>query len=145
MNQIFIFLLIPISAAFSHLYISRYYNKNFLKYFTLAIFIFSTGKYHIRFNENKKFMELINVDFNLALDAKKIDKSLSGLKWITPAYKENPSKEIKCSFINKSQETNTINIYKCTDNRAIVDVVFVAKYRIISNYGRRQLLYEQFY
>ena len=112
MNQIFIFLLIPISAAFSHLYISRYYNKNFLIYFTLAIFIFSTGKYHIRFNENKKFMELINVDFNLALDAKKIDKSLSGLKWITPAYKENPSKEIKLLINTKNflQKNNTPKI-----------------------------------
>ena len=102
MNQIFIFLLIPISAAFSHLYVLKYYNKNFLIYFVLVIFIFSTVKYHIRFNQNKKFMELADVNLNLALDAGKIDESLSGLKWITPDYKENPSREIELLINSKN-------------------------------------------
>ena len=61
----------------------------------MSILIFSTIKYHLRFNENKKFMELSNVDLNLAIDASILDKSLKGLKWITPNYPNNPSKEIE--------------------------------------------------
>ena len=68
-NQVLIFFLIPISIAFSHSYVNKYFNKKYLIYFILVIFIFSTVKYHIRFNHNKKFMELANADFNLAVDA----------------------------------------------------------------------------
>tara|TARA_Y100000590_G_scaffold293875_1_gene331006 strand:+ start:5871 stop:7442 length:1572 start_codon:yes stop_codon:yes gene_type:complete len=93
-NQIFIFFLIPISAAYSHAYIIKYFNKKYLIYFILLIFIFSTTKYHVRFNHHKKFMELANVDFNLAENASKIDMKLRGLKWITPYYPEKPLYEI---------------------------------------------------
>ena len=93
-NQILIFFLIPISAAYSHAYTIKYFNKKYLIYFILVIFVFSTIKYHERFNQNKKFMELVNVDFNLAEDAAKLDKRLKGLKWITPNYHDKPLKEI---------------------------------------------------
>ena len=93
-NQVFIFFLIPIAAAYSQAYVVKYFNKKYLIYFILIIFIFSTTKYHIRFNHHKKFMELANVNFNLAEDASKLDKRLSGLKWITPHYPENPKYEI---------------------------------------------------
>ena len=94
MNQILIFFLIPISSSLSHAYSIKYFNKNYIIYLILVIFIFSTVKYHIRFNHNKKFMELVNVDFNLAVDAKKIDKRLAGLKWISPDYANEPLNEI---------------------------------------------------
>ena len=58
------------------------------------VFIFSTAKYHMRFNYNKKFMDLANVDFNLSVDASHLDARLSGLRWITPDYTDNPSDEI---------------------------------------------------
>lgn len=57
-------------------------------------------KYHDRFNEKRKFHTLEFIDLNLAIDASTIDKSLSGLKWITRGYKQNPSYEI--SEIKKS-------------------------------------------
>ena len=52
-------------------------------------------KYHLRFNENRKFNELENVDLKKALSADVIDESLRGLKWITKAYPDNPEKEIE--------------------------------------------------
>ena len=42
-NQILIFFIIPISAAYSHAYTLKYFNNKYLIYFILAIFIFSTG------------------------------------------------------------------------------------------------------
>ena len=68
-------------------------NKN-LTYFILAVFIFSTCKYHIRYNHNKKFIELSNVNFNLSENPIRLDRRLKGLKWITPHYPEHPSHEI---------------------------------------------------
>ena len=93
-NQIFIFFLIPIAAAYSHAYITKYFNNKYLIYFILLIFIFSTTKYHIRFNHHKKFMELAKADFNLAVDPVKLDVRLRGLKWITPYYLDKPLDEL---------------------------------------------------
>ena len=60
-------------------------------------------KYHLRFNENRKFHELVNVNFELSIDAQKIHRKLSRLNWITPEFKENPGEEI--NMINQISET----------------------------------------
>ena len=60
----------------------------------MIIFIYSTFKYHIRFNEDKKFMELNGVNINNFVDGSNLDKSFSGLKWITHLYPKNPEDEI---------------------------------------------------
>ena len=39
-------------------------------------------------------LELYNANFDLSIEAKKIDNKFSGLKWISPYYKNNPSEEI---------------------------------------------------
>ena len=62
-----------------------------------------TGKYHLRFNEHKKFHELANVNLDLSKEAYLIDKKLKGLKWITPYYKDNPEAEI--NFLKYTLET----------------------------------------
>jgi len=101
LNENFIFFLIPILTAFNHFYISKYFSKKIIiKYFLIAICVFSVLKYHERFNEKRKFHTLEFVDLDLAIDASTIDKSLSGLKWITRGYKKNPSFEL--SEIKKS-------------------------------------------
>ena len=46
-------------------------------------------------------MELETVDFNLAINAKKIDDKLSNLKWITPEYPESPLQEI--DYLNEAK------------------------------------------
>jgi len=95
-NQIFIFFLIPILFAFSDINFSIF-NKNKNKLISLiliSICLFATIKYHIRFNENRKFHELNDVNFKLFENAKKIDNKFFGLKWITPKYKNESSEEI---------------------------------------------------
>tara|TARA_B100000315_G_scaffold68152_1_gene62077 strand:+ start:382 stop:924 length:543 start_codon:yes stop_codon:yes gene_type:complete len=57
--------------------------------------IFVTVKYHYRFNENRKFHELTNVNLEKSEQARLIDKKLTGLKWITPQYPNEPRKEIE--------------------------------------------------
>ena len=64
-----------------------------------------TVKYHLRFNENRKFHELINVDLDLSKKAHLIDVKLKGLKWITPHHSDNPKSEI--DFLK-----NTLKILK---------------------------------
>lgn len=102
LNQVLIFFLIPILSAFSHAYVTKYFNKKYIIYFILLIFIFSTLKYHIRFNHNKKFMELANANFDLAIDAGQLDNRFKGLKWITPHYINKPSDEINLLIDTKN-------------------------------------------
>ena len=56
--------------------------------------VFSTFKYHLRINDERKFHELSNVNLELAISAKEIDKKLSGLNWISPQYHNDPKSEI---------------------------------------------------
>jgi len=93
-NQILIFFLIPMITAFSHIYCIKYLNSKYLIYILILLCLFSVTKYHFRFNEEKKFMELSKVNIELAEDAKQIDKIFSGLKWITTYYPKEPHKEI---------------------------------------------------
>ena len=69
------------------------YKKN-LSIILILFSIFITLKYHLRFNETRKFHELERVDLNNSIPASKIDKSLNGLRWINPLFKEGPSKEV---------------------------------------------------
>ena len=55
----------------------------------------ATLKYHLRFNEGRKFHELNYVDFKLSYKGREIDKKFNGLKWITPKYKNNVKEEIE--------------------------------------------------
>ena len=93
-NQILIYFLIPISAAYSHSYVIKYFNNKYLIFFIIILFLFTTVKYHIRFNENRKFIELAGADFSLVVDATPLDKRLDGLKWITPHFPDQPLKEL---------------------------------------------------
>jgi len=94
-NQILIFFLIPIFLGCSHAYILKYLNKKYIVYLILIVFVFSLTKYHLRFNHNKKFMELVNANFDLAVNASQIDSRFGKLRWITPDYMKNPNEEIR--------------------------------------------------
>ena len=94
-NQVLIFFLVPLYLAISHYYLKNYADNKILISLVLIIFFISTTKYHLRFNHHKKFMELVNVDFNLSVDGGLLDKKFSKLKWITPEYSTQPMEEIK--------------------------------------------------
>jgi len=94
-NQTYIFFLIPLLTAFVQIFIKTTSIKNnIFLYFIIGICIFSVTKYHFRFNVDRKFNELQNIDISKAVNAKNIHTSLSGLKWITINFPQNPQEEI---------------------------------------------------
>ncbi len=95
LNQNYIFFLIPYLCGITHIFYKKSFNKEYLLIFSILVCIFSVTKYHIRFNEHRKFNELEKVDLSKAIDAKNLSESLKGLRWITYKYPENPSKELK--------------------------------------------------
>ena len=128
-NQTHIFFLIPVLFAFSNI------NINFLKIkkvkiasiILILICLFTAIKYHIRFNESRKFHELNYVDFKLSLNASKIDKKLSGLKWITPQYKEQPEEEINLILEAKSHLLNDNRVKMLMSNYSFLSAVLNEK------------------
>lgn len=115
LNQEFIYFLIPLLAGVTHFY-SKFFFKNrkmFVIFLILSFTIFSVTKYHIRFNENRKFNELENVDLSIALKGEDIHKSLKGVKWITYLFPNNPGLEIdqlktSMDILNKENENNIL-------------------------------------
>jgi hypothetical protein len=110
-NQTLIFFLIPILFAFSHIYLGLYKSKQtkFLSLILILICLFAVVKYHIRFNENRKFHELTYTNFELASNGQEIDKKFIGLRWITPDYKNKPAEEIAL--------LNEVKLYLENDSR----------------------------
>ncbi len=95
LNQNFIFFLIPLLCSIVHLSLEKNFKKKNITILLILICIFAVGKYHLRFNEHRKFNELENVNLNLALNSEKISKDLKGLKWITYKFSDNPKKELE--------------------------------------------------
>jgi hypothetical protein len=94
LNQNFIFFIIPLLCGIFHSYYDKILKINYLLIVTLIICIFSTGKYHLRFNEERKFNELESVDISKAVDAAILSNKLKGLKWITYLNPDNPQEEL---------------------------------------------------
>ena len=78
----------------SELKITKNKYKNLFTTISIIFLILVTLKYHIRYNENRKFHELEKINLAVAVQANKIDSSLSGLKWINPLYEKSPDEEI---------------------------------------------------
>ena len=64
------------------------------KIFFLIFFfvIFATAKFHQRFNIDRKFLDIENLDKSTAINANTINKNLNNLKWISK--KDDPKIEL---------------------------------------------------
>ena len=114
-----IFFYCSILTAFIHIYNDKVLQKNLL-YSIIGLCLFSVTKYHLRYNEHRKFHRLEKVDLSKAIDAQVIHQSLKGLKWITSTYPTKPDKEIE--IISQS-----INILKKEKDKfsVITDYLFL--------------------
>ena len=90
----------PVLTAFSHININT--NKKIVSAALVLFCLFVTMKYHLRFNEDRKFHELNYSDFKLSSNAQEIDIKFKGLKWITPEFRNNSAEEI--ILINEIKE-----------------------------------------
>ena len=95
-NQIFIFFVIPILSGFLLYYLEKiqFKYKKFFSYFLILFCLAVTIKYHLRFNEMRKFHELSYTNINKAIKVEFKKPFFNGLKWITRNY-ENPKNELK--------------------------------------------------
>ena len=83
-NQIYIFSLIPILAALLHAYVNKNYKKNFvISWFLIVVISFISLKYHLRFNVDRKFIDLENVDKSIGFNANTLHPKFKGLHWVT--------------------------------------------------------------
>ena len=93
MNENYIFFLIPVLTAFIHIYEKN--TKNIFLFSIIFLCLYSVTKYHLRYNEHRKFHRLEKVNLSNAIDAEKINQNLKGLKWITATYEDQPYKEVQ--------------------------------------------------
>ena len=102
-NQIFIFFLIPLFSAFTHIDLNNlnYKYKKLLIYFLVCVCLITTSRYHIRFNLEKKFHELSNVSFGNSIKGEILDKKFKGLNWITPGIKEKKEAVEEIRFLKE--------------------------------------------
>ena len=94
LNQNYIFFLIPFFTGIINVFYKKVFSNRFFLFLLILMCVYSTAKYHLRFNEHRKFNELEKVDLSKAVDAGILSKDLEGLKWITSKYPNNPENEI---------------------------------------------------
>ena len=115
-NQVYIYFLIPISFAFLQIEVEtlnvKYKNK--INYLIIFIIIFLTIKYHIRYNENRKFHELSNTNISRHVESASLHKSLKGILWVSPFYKGDAQSEIEMLRKVKYQLNKKKNIMLIT-------------------------------
>ena len=94
-NQTFIFSIIPILAGISHIIMVKHISKKKIYHLIiLFLVVVATIKYHVEYNEKRKFMDLQNTDLSKAVNANLIDKKFRNLKWINPFFPGSPEEEI---------------------------------------------------
>ena len=95
-NQIFIFFLVPVLSGFLIYSINQLNlnKKKILVNLTIILCLLITIKYHYRYNVDRKFHELSNVNLNKAISINFKKNFFNNLQWISLNFK-NPEKEIK--------------------------------------------------
>ena len=102
-NFIFIFFLIPMLASLIHInLINTIKLKNIIVIILISSTFLLTIKYHIRFNEERKMLNLENKSLKNSIDAKFLHPSLKGLKWVTSEYYKDPNLEL--SLVKESMK-----------------------------------------
>ena len=115
-NQIFIFSLVPVLAAVLYLNLEKInFNKKII-YLIFILVLFATLKFHKRFNIDRKFHELENVNMINAINAKTISKNFNQLKWLSkfedPKIEINVIKKAKSIIEDEKKKMTLITHYQ---------------------------------
>ena len=94
-NGLFIYFLIPVFSAFSHIYSQNLKNKKIFINFFLTLSIISTIYYNQKYIDKRDTLLLKSTNLNKSVDASVLSDKLKNLRWLTHNYPENPTEEIK--------------------------------------------------
>ena len=94
-NGLFIFFLVPVFSAFSHIYLIKFEYKNSYIFFFLILSFVSTIYYHEKYISKRDTLILRDFDLNKSVDAAQLSSKLKNLKWITHHYPKDPNREIQ--------------------------------------------------
>ena len=132
-NQIYIYFLIPLICGLieSEIKFSKHKNKKYFSYFLIFMVSFLTVKYHLRYNENRKFHELNKIQLSQYIKAEKIHNSLAGLYWKNPNFAGSTLKEI--TILKKG-----LKILNDPDNR---NVMLISHYQFLDSITENKLNY----
>ena len=115
-NQIYIFSLIPILAAVLHINLDNLKINPKLFYVIILVSLFVTVKFHFRFNIDRKFHDLENIDKHKAINANVVNKNFKNLKWISklddPKNELIVIKEAMEVIVNDDREKTLITHYQ---------------------------------
>ena len=110
LNFIFIFFLIPYLCSMIQINLYNIKYRKIIISIILSFCLVGTIKYHSRFNQERKMLNLENVNLNNFYAGNKISTSLNGLKWVTRDYvlenKNDIDKIFRIKSILKNEKKN---------------------------------------
>ena len=122
LNFIFIFFLVPFLCAVTQRNLSDSKIGRWLNIFLILFCLLVTIKYHFRFNEERKMLNLENINLSNYFKTEKIDSKLKGLKWISREYSSNKHVELN----------NLLTIKKILQNEK-KKIMFISNYQFFSS------------
>ncbi len=110
-NQIYIFSLIPILSSVLHCNIEKMKFSKYLKVLIIILVCFVTTKYHLRYNIERKFLDLEKINKKEIQNAGILDSKMNNLKWITPYHE--PKEELlflknSIDYLKKDKRRKTL-------------------------------------
>ena len=82
--------------------LKEYKLKKLFSILIIFSVILITLKYHLRYNENRKFHDLTSLKISQSIDAKILNSSFKKLKWVNPFFDGSPQNEIE--LLQKGKE-----------------------------------------
>ena len=115
-NQNMIFFLLPILIGLVHTKTKIKSKKNIFLVVIILFNIFVTTKYHYRFNVDRKFMDLQNIEKTNYVNSEAISSKLKGLKWVSVASETNLENEVELvkdsiEYLKKNKDHSFIITY----------------------------------
>ena len=135
-NQNFIFFLIPINIGLI-IYIGSKTNfkyKNYVNVIFLIATIILTIKYNERFNFERKFHDLQNVNLNTYSEASNINKALYPLKWKSNNFSKTQEEINLINRIIKIINTSNKNILLITNYNFLDSITSKRLYSVVKTY-----------
>ena len=128
LNFIFIFFLIPFLCAIIQSNVKKIKIAKWLNIFLILFCLLVTIKYHFRFNEERKMLDLENINLSNYVETEIIDPKLNGLKWVTRKYSSNQQIEI-----------NKLLTFKKILQNENKKIMFISNYQFFSSILNKSL------